>query len=33
MNLRYEMFNYQEIQSTVDKIDTGNNQLFPNQFY
>ena len=33
MNFRYEMFKYQEIQSTADKIDAGNNPLFPNQFY
>jgi hypothetical protein len=33
MNFRHEMFKYQEIQSTADKNDTGNNKLFPNHFY
>jgi hypothetical protein len=33
MNFRYEMFKYQEIQSTADKNDAGNNKLFPNHFY
>ncbi len=26
MNYRYEMFKYQEIQSTADKMDEGNNE-------
>jgi hypothetical protein len=26
MNYRYEMFKYQEIQSTADKMDVGNNE-------
>ena len=32
MNYRHEMFKYQEIQSTADKMDTGNNRLFSNPF-
>ena len=33
MNYRYGMFKYQEIQSTADKMDAGNNGLFSNPFY
>jgi hypothetical protein len=33
MNYRCEMFKYQEIQSTADKMDAGNNGLFSNPFY
>jgi hypothetical protein len=28
MSCRYEMFKYQEIQSTPNKVDVGNNALF-----
>jgi hypothetical protein len=30
MNYRYEMFKYQEIQLTANKMDAGNNELFSN---
>jgi hypothetical protein len=33
MNLHPELIKYQEIQSTADKNDAGNNKLFPNHFY
>jgi len=33
MNCRYEMFKYQEIQATANKIGAGNNGLFSNLFY
>jgi len=33
MSFRYEMFKYQLIQATADKIDKGNSELFSNQFY
>jgi hypothetical protein len=33
MNFRNEMFKYQEIQATTNKIGEGNNELFSNQFY
>jgi len=33
MNYRYEIFKYQEIQSTENKMDIGNYGLFSNPFY
>jgi hypothetical protein len=33
MNLRDEMLKQQEMQSTADKFDEGNNELFLNQIY
>jgi len=32
MNYRYEMFKYQKIQSTADKMDVGNNEFFQIHF-
>jgi hypothetical protein len=33
MNFRKEVFRYQEIQATANKIEEGNNELFSSQFY
>jgi hypothetical protein len=33
MNLRNEMFKYQVIQATPNKIGEGNNELFSSQLY
>ncbi len=33
MNYRYEMFKYQEILSTAEKMDVGNNKYFSGPFY
>jgi len=33
MNLRYEMFKYQEIQVTAGKFEAGNSELFSNQIW
>jgi hypothetical protein len=33
MNFRNEMFKYQEIQATTNKIGKGDNELFSSQLY